>query len=238
MIRINDRPLSTLFMIATLTVAFWSIGCAEENESGDHSTNPPTSSHIPRSFGNTLEYACVLIVSIVVLLGVAVRPSMGQGKRPAVREYTIKAAYIYNFLRYIEWPSSAFENAKSPFEVGVLGEVPADLDRALSYYEKTKKVRGRAIKIRRFKRVEETKDCHVLFLTKSLDKKLLKEVVELLSAHPILLVGETSNFLKEGGGITFFIASNKVRIRVALKETQRKGLKPSAKLLQVAQVTN
>lgn len=200
----------------------------------------PTPSHVPRRFGNALVYACVITMSIVVLLGVAVRPSFGQEqkKKKSSGEYTIKAAYIYNFLRYVEWPSSAFENAKSPFEVGVLGKVHPDLDRALTYYEKTKKVRGRAIKIRRFKSTEEIKDCHVLFLTKSNDKKLLKKVVELISGHPTLLVGETKNFLKEGGGITFFIASNKVRIRVALKETHRKGLKPSAKLLQIAQVTD
>ena len=74
-------------------------------------------------------------------LCLSVGEASGQGAKPSAREYTIKAAYIYNFLRYIEWPSTAFENAKSPFVVGVLGEVPADLDRSFAFYEKSKTVR-------------------------------------------------------------------------------------------------
>lgn len=195
-----------------------------------------TTAHPLRSFGNGRVCRYVLVMVVAASLGVAARASFGQERKPSTREYQIKAAYIYNFLRYIEWPSSAFEKPSSPFVVGLVGEVPPDLARSLKYYEKQKKVRGRAIKIRRFKSAEKITDCHVVFLTKTLDSKLLKKVVERSSKHPTLLVGETSTFLKQGGGIAFFVVSNKVRIRLALKQTQRKGLKPSAKLLQVAQV--
>ena len=70
------------------------------------------------------------------------------------------------------------------------------------------------------------------------DNTAWKEAVERLSGNPTLLVGETSNFLEQGGGISFYRVSTKIRFRLALKETRRKGLKASAKLLQVAQVTN
>lgn len=200
--------------------------------------NPLTGAHTLRSFGKQPVFRCVLAIGVIAVLVVGVRDSFGQGKTQSSREYKIKAAYLYNFLRYIEWPADAFENASSPFVVGILGKAPPELVRSLAYYEKRKKVRGRAIKIRRFETAEKITDCHVVYLAKSLDEKLLKEAVKRLSGNPTLLVGETSNFLEQGGGISFFRVSTKIRFRLALKETQRKRLKPSAKLLQVAQVTD
>ena len=181
---------------------------------------------------------CVFAIGVVTVLVVGVRPSFGQGKTSSSREYQIKAAYLYNFLRYIEWPADAFEDAASPFVVGTLGKVDPTLARSLAYYEKHKKVRGRAIKIRHFQSADKITGCHVVFLAKTLDSKTLKKVVQRLSGKPTLLVGETRTFLQQGGGISFYRVSTRIRFRLALKETQRKRLKPSAKLLQIAQVTN
>lgn len=193
-----------------------------------------------RSFGKEPVYRCVVAIGVVTVtvLVIGVRPSFGQGNASSKREYQIKAAYLYNFLRYIEWPSNAFENAASPFVVGILGQVDPALTQSLAYYEKRKKVRGRAIKIRHFKSADEITGCHVVFLSKTLDSKLLRRVVKRLSGKPTLLVGETRTFLQQGGGISFYRVSTKIRFRLSLKETRRKGLKASAKLLQVAQVTN
>ena len=183
-------------------------------------------------------YRCAVALLFLALLFAAVRPSWGQQPTATADEYTIKAAYLYNFIRYIEWPSSAFPNAESPIVIGVVGPVPSDLDRSLSYYEKSKKVRGRTIQIRRFRTADDIGNCHLLFLTKSIESNVLKDVVEKSNENPILLVGETSDFLERGGAINFVMASNKVRFQLDVKETQSKGLKPSAKLLQVAYVSN
>jgi hypothetical protein len=170
--------------------------------------------------------ACVLFLSAAA----------GQDASPAASEYTIKAAYIYNFLRYIEWPPSAFESANSPYVVGVLGEVPADLQRALNFYAESKTIEGRAIRFRQFRTVDEMTACHIVYVTNVSDTRVLQEAVARLSNGSTLLVGETNSFLQHGGEISFFQASNKVRIRLDLNQAKRKGLRPSAKLLQVAQV--
>ena len=198
--------------------------------------NLRTSAHL---LGNGQIYRYMLAMGVVASLTVVVRASFSQNQQKlSATEYKIKAAYLYNFIRYIEWPSSAFKDAESPFVVGLLGKVHPDLDRSLASIEKKKKVRGRAIKIRRFKSAEEIKDCHVVFLRESLDNKIVKAAIERLDANPVLVVGESSDFLKQGGGINFLMTNNKVRFRLSLKETKGKGLKPSAKLLQIAQVTD
>ena len=179
------------------------------------------------------------LLAVPALFAVGVSGSLGQQppqQTPSASEYTIKAAYVYNFLKYIEWPSSAFEDDSSPFVIGTVGNVPADLEKALAHYEESKTVRGRAIRVRNFKTAEAITDCHLVFLTRTLDRETLSETIERFTEDPTLLVGETTGFLEQGGEIVFFVDSRKIHIRLALEETRRKGLKPSAKLLQVAQL--
>jgi hypothetical protein len=187
-----------------------------------------------RSEGRTS--CCVVRWCVFAFCGLFLSAAAGQDASPSASEYTIKAAYIYNFLRYIEWPRNAFENANSPYVVGVLGEMPADLQRSLNFYAESKTIGGRAIRFQHFRTVEEMTACHIVYMTDVSDTKVVQEAASRLSQGSTLLVGETNGFLQHGGEISFFQASNKVRIRLDLKEAKRKGLRPSAKLLQVAQL--
>jgi len=166
------------------------------------------------------------------------RCSFAQEQPQAPNEYTVKAAFIFNFTKYIDWPTSAFESPESPFVIGVLGDVPPELDRALALIQAKKQVHGRTIAVRYLSGADEAAECHVVFVRNSLDEGLVADVVERCGERPILLVGEAESFLEEGGGISFTVLEEKVHFRLALKATTKRGLKPDAKLLRVARVVD
>jgi hypothetical protein len=152
------------------------------------------------------------------------------------REYKIKAAYLYNFGRYIEWPDSAFRESASTFVIGVMQSDPigADLDSIAA----AKRIAGRNITVRRFSTAEEVTRCHILFLPRTAGDEVVKSIVSRFAGQHTLFVGEADSFLENGGVIGFVIQQNNVRVMIALKAAERENLKISSKLLQVAQVVN
>jgi len=150
------------------------------------------------------------------------------------REYTIKAAYLYNFGRYVTWPKECFATAQSPFVIGVLGVDP--FGDALDSIAAGKRVGGRRIVVRRFASLGEWEFCHVLFVPRSTDpQQQLDTIARLRSAH-VLLVGETPGFARRGGSINFFVEQNKTRFEINQEAAEREQLKISAKLLSLARL--
>ncbi len=152
---------------------------------------------------------------------------------PPAPEYKIKAAYLLNFARFVEWPRSAFTDERSPIIIGIVGEDP--FGEELEQTIKDSTVGGRAIGVRRFREIAEIEGCHVLFISTSLDKQL-KAVLRHLGSQPVATVGESERFAAGGGIFGFFIKENKVRFEVNVDAAKRAGLKISAKLLQVGTV--
>jgi hypothetical protein len=152
------------------------------------------------------------------------------------REYTIKAAYLYNLGRYVEWPASVFADAKSPFVIGVLEPDPFRQD--LDAIAQLKNVNGRSIQVRRFAKAEEVTACHILFLPHTISPQNEQIVLKRVSGKHVLLVGESEAFLNRGGVVNFSVVDNKVRLEVALPAARRESLQFSAKLLQLAQIVN
>jgi hypothetical protein len=152
------------------------------------------------------------------------------------REHRIKAAYLYQFGRYIEWPARAFAGSRSPFVIGAMEGNPivADLDQIAEI----KKIQDRPIRIQRFSSPGEVRGCHIVFLSASLPAETQEAIVRRVAGHGVLLVGEAEKFLDWGGAIRFVVEENKVRIHIARKAAQREGLTISAKLLQVAHVVD
>jgi len=151
---------------------------------------------------------------------------------PQLREYLIKAAFIYNFARFTEWPAEAFQNPASPLRLCLLGKDP--FGRALDTIAK-KKIRSRAIEVRHLLFVEEARACHVLFISKSAEGRLA-EVLSLLRDAPILTVGDMPDTARAGGIIGLEIVQKKVRFRVNLDNVQSAGLRMSSRLLDLAMI--
>ena len=148
-------------------------------------------------------------------------------------EYRIKAAFLYNFALYTEWPATAFESPESPIVLGVAGDDPfgQELDAAV----RGKTVRGRAVEVRRYASATDVTSCHVLFISSAETKNLLN-LFQRVGKSPMLTVGETEDFSSAGGVIRFYVEQNKVRFEVNPDAAARAHIKISSKLLQLAKV--
>jgi YfiR/HmsC-like len=151
------------------------------------------------------------------------------------REYTLKAAYLYKFATYIEWPERAFRDAESPFVIGILGPdmVGGDLRKIAA----VKKIAGRRIEVTNYERLEEVDECHILFLPRGLEVERQQAAIKMLSGKNVLLVGEDADFLKHGGVVDFAIQENRIRIHISQPAYEREELEVSAQLLRIAVVT-
>lgn len=166
-------------------------------------------------------------------LGVLMTASALAQEPSQAPEYRIKAAFLYNFALYTEWPASMFETSDSPIVVAIAGEDPfgKELDAAV----RGKTVRGRAIEIRRHKAADDVSACHLLFLSGAEAKQLPQILRRFPEAKP-LTVAETEDFCRSGGVIRFFVDENKVRFEVNTDAAVRARLKISSKLLHLARV--
>ncbi len=154
----------------------------------------------------------------------------------ASREYRIKAAYLYQLGRYVEWPSGSFSGPKSPFVIGVMEDDPI-----VVYLEKIariKKIQERPIRVRQFSSPAEVRACHILYFSSMLEEDAQTEILKRIDRRGVLAVGESDGFLDWGGAIRLVRVGNNIRVSIARKAARREGLNISAKLLQVASVVD
>jgi len=149
------------------------------------------------------------------------------------REHVIKAAYLANFLRYVDWPKGA-ENADHPPMIGVVGRHPV-----LFYLQQAAQQGDESsFRVELLEGDTVPEGCRILFLPNSLGPDLRGKLLRATQNFPVLTVGENLDFLQEGGEVRFAIEDNKVRVEMALRAIEAKGLKVSSKLLQVARVVD
>ena len=176
------------------------------------------------------------VIGLIVLLCAAasdVSSASGQG---IDREYKLKAAYLYKFATYIKWPKEAFDNATSPFVIGVLGPDPVGAH--LKKIAQVKLIDGRMIVIRNYQLAEEIRTCHVLFMSRSVDRQIQQNTIKLLAGRSVLCVGETPDFARQGGVIDFVVQDNRIHIIISKSAYERESLEISAKLLRITTVVN
>jgi hypothetical protein len=173
--------------------------------------------------------ASVVLAFLGLVLGVA--DSFAQA--PAFTEYQVKALFLLNFAKYVEWPAEAFADATTPIAIGVVGEDPFDgrLEKAVM----GKSVGGRAIVIRKVSNDDDLPKCHILYIS-ILEKKRLAAVLAKVKATPVLTVGESEHFAQEGGVISFVKKDEKIRLEIDLNAARQARLQLSSKLLSVADV--
>ena len=148
------------------------------------------------------------------------------------REYMIKAAFLYNFAKFVEWPSNAFTDKKAPVRLCVLGEDPFGI--ALDSIE-GKTIHGRKLTIERLNSTKDITICHILFISET-EKKQLVNVFDHVKDSSVLTIGDTENFAGLGGIINFTMVKKKIRFRINLAAADRAGLKISSKLLKLADI--
>jgi hypothetical protein len=151
-------------------------------------------------------------------------------------EYLIKAGFIYNFAKLVEWPTISFAQPDSPIVIGILGEDPfgATLDKIVA----DKKINGRGLAVKRVKwsrDLKDLKDCNILFVSAS-EKEHIESVIDAMKGLPILTIGDAPGFAKRGGVMNFVLEDNKVRFEVNVEAAKHADLTISSRLLTLAKI--
>jgi len=173
----------------------------------------------------------LLSISVLLLSGAPGRSA----EATTFKEYQIKAAFIYNFTQFVEWPTNAFPEAGAPLTIGILGNDP--FGTTIDEIVRGEKVNGHPLVVSRFRHFEDIKDtaCHILFISQS-EMGQLEGILHELKGRSILTVGETEGFAKNGGMIRFITEKNKTRLRINADAAKEVNLVISAKLLKLAEI--
>jgi len=148
-------------------------------------------------------------------------------------EHQIKAGFLFNFTKFVEWPEGTFADSSSPIILGVVGESP--FGNLLAETAAGKSVNGRAVVVRQFKEGQDLRSCQVLFIV-AMDKKRMQETLGKLKGSRVLTVGEGSGFTQSGGMIAFLVEGNRVRLEIDLQTAAEAHVKISAKVIAVARL--
>jgi hypothetical protein len=168
------------------------------------------------------------LLGVVLLLLASTR-----AQSPTAGEYQVKAAFLYNFAKFVEWPPSSFSNASAPLQICIFGRDPfGDGLRALTA---DKTVNGRRFEIDTVVDLQHARTCHILFIASSVPIPV-KQIVEALGGANVLTVGDTKGFAEQGGMISFVLENDRVQFEVNRKTAEQAGLKISSKLLSVAKL--
>ena len=149
----------------------------------------------------------------------------------ANEEYQVKAAFLFHFAQLVEWPPEAMKGEGEPMRVCTLGEDP--FRGALETTLKGKKVGERALRVDHIKQIEEAKACQILFVSRN-EAKRMPAVLAQLGSSPVLIVGESEGFAREGGIIGFSVEDQKIRFEINLDAARRAGIRVSSRLLLLA----
>lgn len=169
----------------------------------------------------------IAIAVSVALLGTADAPLAAQRSL----EYEVKAAFLYNIVRFTDWPAESLGAAAEPFRVCVFGSNPfgSSLDRTVS----GDTVEGHAMTVERIAGADRVPSCRVLFVPQSEAGRALP-ILRAAEAVPVLTVGEAPHFLDQGGIVNLVIEGGRVRFDVNAAAAAARGLRISSKLLRIA----
>jgi len=157
--------------------------------------------------------------------------SAGFAQEVSPSEYQIKAAFLYNFAKFVEWPTQAFAGPDSPIVIGVLGKnvFGDNLARTI----RNKVINDHPFEFKEYRSVKEATNCHILFISAS-EKEHLPKILKALRGASVLTVSETDQFIEMGGMINFVIEDNRIHFQINDDAARRAGLKISSKLLSLA----
>jgi hypothetical protein len=178
----------------------------------------------------------ILIVALSVSLSWAPETIAQARDASDSSEYLIKAGFIFNFAKFVEWPAAAFSQSDSPIVIGILGTDPFGtiIDKTVQ----DKRVGARGFIVKRLKWGADLKDlreCKILFVGAS-ERAHLDELVQIVKTLPILTVGETPGFAERGGVIRFVLEDNRVRFEVNVDAARQADLTISSRLLTLARI--
>jgi hypothetical protein len=172
----------------------------------------------------TFRHSCTVALGILLSAG---------ARAQSTDEYRVKAAFLYNFAKFVDWPPQAFKSSADPIVIGVLGKNP--FGDALVAVTAGKTLGNRAFQVREVIDTGQAAGCQILFISSS-ERKRLAMLFSQFEGLGILTVGETDNFTAEGGVVNFKIEAGTIRLQINVEAARREQLHISAKLLSLAEI--
>jgi len=169
------------------------------------------------------------VLALLVALGAG---AAAQASTPS-REYQVKAAFLFNFAQFVDWPASAFAEDNAPLTICVLGDDP--FGSYLDELVRGEQVNNRRLTVQRFRAAEDVKGCQVLFVSRSESKHLDKALAS-GKGMDALTVSDVDGFAERGGIIQLATESGKIRLKINLTSAKASNLVISSKLLRSAEI--
>ena len=146
-------------------------------------------------------------------------------------EYQVKAAFLFHFAQFVDWPEGTFKEADSPLTYCTIGEDPfhGALDASLN----GKTIEARVVRVQHIKQAQQIPGCQILFIGAA-ENRLIPEVLTATRGTSVLTVGESEHFARNGGMIGFFLEENKIRFEINLEAAEHAKLRVSSRLLALA----
>ena len=177
-------------------------------------------------FGRILNTLIIVLVFLgPVLLAQAARTTS---------ESELKAAFVYNFAKFVTWPQGPLDNVDKPLVIGVLGD--PELGRTLQRLLEGKNLGGRPLAVMTFSGIDELRVTDVLFIHTD-QKKTLETALQIIAGLPVLTVGESEHFAELGGVIELVTEDKRMRFDINVAAAHQAGLKIQAQLLKLARTT-
>jgi hypothetical protein len=184
------------------------------------------------AIGNGLRRTlCRVLLGITLIIGLL--RGADEGAPTSYNEYQVKAGFLFNFVQFAEWPSTAFADAKAPIVIGVLGRDP--FGSFLDELVRDEKIGGRPIAIRRCRELGDAKGCHLLFVCRS-DAPPIQRIISDLKGQSVLTISDADAFTRAGGMVQFLMEGGKVRLRINVMAAKACGLTISSKILRPATI--
>jgi hypothetical protein len=177
-------------------------------------------------------FLCVCLC-LLLALWVAFGGLVAGAESPAPTMHQVQAAFLFNFAKFVTWPDDAFERSGSSLIIGVLGEDP--FGAVLEETVRDKTVMGKKLAVKRFVRIQDAVNSHILFLSSSEESQLLP-LLKVLEKATVLTVSDMEQFAERGGMVAFTVEDQKVRFNVNVDAVERAGLKMGSQLLKLAKI--
>jgi hypothetical protein len=157
----------------------------------------------------------------------------GQTPTSTSHEYQIKAAFLFNFTQFIEWPANTFSSTKAPIIIGVLGKNPFGTH--LTEIITGEEINGHPLQVQYYNNIDDLKNCNILFIP-SAEAAKLDQIITGLGGRNILTVSDAPNFIRRGGMIRFLNVNNKIHFQINPEAVKEAHLVISSKLLRLAEI--
>ena len=155
------------------------------------------------------------------------------GAQAQLDEYQVKAAFLYNFAKFVDWPPQVFKHAADPIIVCIVGDTPIYTQLESATIGKT--AGSRSFAVRKVSDAEHAGGCHILFIGLA-DRKRIPAILGSIRKSGVLTVGETPEFIPDGGVVNFKLEDGKIRFEINLQAAEQAQLQISSKLLSLAEI--